>query len=380
MSFISGTSLFQPQQSFPPSNPFETLPVNLMEDFIAHAGDPSLPCSTYHLIKYAFEKYSDKIIDYTLLKLGFDSSTIEQNSALEFNTSCVITGYVLTMILLGEQISLKFNRRINMTHEMQHAIPLGGINHFLFYLTNLFNGTVIKQINDDADFDSLNEDEQLNRTETIFRRANRNFIDTIHPKIEAIKNDSKNTTTASKVDSLKELLLNTDYNASVFESLKQEFVKNENQISEKESFIYAICMKEGEMTDESASQHFITIEQFLFNGEIRYRLYQSCIDLITLLESFKLQNYGENAEGTWNKERLNVFLDDFRNCYVPNISDKERNERIKQCFGFTFAHIPLCSLDKTRFSGLTLRYYAQKFDKEKVYKNLAEIISSPEHL
>jgi hypothetical protein len=187
---------------------------------------------------------------------------------------------------------------------------------------------------------------------------------------------------------------NLNVNDSIIEQLKKEIYLNDSKVDMKNSFIYHIIITaptdsfaditkvEDIFTSNTVSNyHCFAIEQFKTNeNEIRYSLYQSWINKLTLAQC--LADATDRKTNLWDNSKLQSFfsalqilLSQDRN--LGNVSIIQKSE--ESCFGLT-SDSPGSSLAVNlhlpAIAGKSIRYMTSKTNLEKCIENYNLFLSS----
>jgi hypothetical protein len=303
----------------------------------------------------------------------------------EARTSCILNMIALSIIFSGSYKAKFILDRLRYTTRVNMDIPLMDENKWQYCVNNLFSGRIIRAANKELPDRKITRefmDEQSNEYLKPFLELTKPIINSC---FEIDKSSSKKEANEKIISNLENALMNLkyDFNRTIILSLKLEMEENQlKKVNDQTSFVYylAIHVPKTHKNEKDSIEfyHAFVIEQFKTENSVLYRLYNSWINGMTLLEFFQKKNYGDSAEGCFTFEQISEFLNDVHRIVAPTTDQKEIGGLREKCFGHNPLHmLPSISFDpqKRMLKGLSFRYVSSEFNPLECFDNFNNFIT-----
>jgi hypothetical protein len=330
------------------------------------------PYISFKIVKFIANNY---LVPFVKAVSALIKTNVSDENA---KTSCTYNMFAMSVIFSGSNKVEQLAKFINENHRMIFSTHFNIKNQDIKVETvvdNLLMGPILVRCNENLSEEKNTSSNRKNMLLTYARPISNLFSIFVDP---ILKNCSYNddidvekckAITLFSVD-MAWKNLDYDFNDSTINSLENEIVLKSKEINLNISNIYYIAVvmpnlnRVSLMEDKYSYYHAFAIEQFFssMKKECMYRIYQSNIYKMTLLDYFQKMNYVDFSDkGCLNIKKLSNFFTDLK--LLLTSSNKSRDSLSERCFGSLTSQFPAVFYDKQTqtLQGLSLRYRCHQF-------------------
>lgn len=356
-------------------------PTYLLGKKISHKFFTSSSVSAKDIIHFLFRNYTATFLSSALNKVNEGDPDYEVDTGTDLTTSCINSATGCAIIFNGflktqEITTIMFEKNvISIKYRILSERPIQ------IYIKNLFNGIGLLQARQNPDFDTLSLSKKIKSIRSrSFEYGTRVFHQVFEAQVyQAIKTGlrSKNPSDETISSAIEKVFRNIEYsfNLPVLQSLQLEIVKNYSVISPSKSIAYLVAIILPSSEGSKHLDHIFFIEQYLESNKVRFMIYQSMINLATLLDELNKVD-----AGPMNQEELDEFLLEIENGYCKTKGLWE--SQVFNCFGYEITGDPQLVFDSSTntLDGHRLLYHSYEFNPKKSLDKFVEFAKSIESL
>lgn len=345
----------------------EAAPLNLSSflQICEHLPEEEKYLIPFMIIHYLFSNHPQEFVKSVAsdLKVGNSNETIPFSS-------CVETAYSTAVIFFGMDQVKKIRHGLTIARSSNVTLKLPTGDDWTYKVRGLFDTNIINELQNNS---------TNNPNETITKKAINDF--NTHMSLFLSKPENKACTGPELIKTLEQYFnegTKFPFNELINRKIKEDIETNKTKLNAHLSFSYWIAIMHPTNTGKFAYLHVFQIEQTVKG----YRIYQSWINLETMLEDFNKRKYDPSGKSFYNHSEIIKFLDNLAIIANPHYDVTARSEAVGVCFGYKPGNnsLNLLHFDKQTLIGMSFRYFSSAFDPSDCIKNVKEFIASKPEL